>query len=92
MQQLLAAIMPYGATPEENEAVNTIVCLQDGVCPDEAYMVKLPQQAHVDGRWKTLTSGGVWALVLERGDPTMKPVAELRKGDILVRGTHGLQW
>jgi hypothetical protein len=39
-----------------------------------------------------LESGGVWALVLEDGQPRMKPAAALRKGDVLVNGTRGLQW
>lgn len=92
LQQLLAAITPYGATPEENDAVNTIVCSQEGVCPDEAYVVKLPKQAHVDGAWKPLSNGGQWVLVLDGGQPVMKPVSKLHQGDLLVCGTHGLQW
>lgn len=92
LQQLLTAITPYGATPEENDAVNTMVCSQDGVCPDEAYVVRLPQQAHVEGAWKALTNGGQWVLALNDGQPMMKPVSQLRKGDLLVCGTHGLQW
>jgi hypothetical protein len=92
LQQLLTAITPYGATPEENDAVNTLVCKQDGVCPEEAYQVKLPQRAHVGGNWKELSNGGTWVLALDGDHPVMKPVTELRQGDRLVSGTHGLQW
>ena len=92
LQQLLTAIAPYGAKPEENDSVNTLACPQDGVSPEGAYLVKLPQRAHVEGTWKTLANGGQWVLALDGGQPVMKPVMELRKGDTVVRGTHGLQW
>jgi hypothetical protein len=92
LQTLLAAIAPYGATPEKNDDVKPLVCEQDGICPEEAYRVKLPRQAHVAGAWRALPNGGAWTLVLDGEKPVMKPVSDLRQGDQVVSGTHGLQW
>jgi len=92
MQQLTEALTPYGATAAENAEVNTITCQQDGTYPEEAYVLKLPQRVYSQGSWQLLENGGTWVLVLEEGHPRMKPAAALRKGDILVNGTRGLQW
>jgi hypothetical protein len=92
LAQLIEAIAPYGAMPGDQEQPETLICEQEGVLPKEAYSVKLPQRVHHDDQWILVENGGTWALILEQGQPRMKPVNTLRKGDILISGTHGLQW
>lgn len=92
MTQLLEAITPYGAVSGDQEEPDTLTCSENGVLPKEAYAVKLPQRVHHQGQWVTVENGGTWALILKNGQARMKPVGELQQGDVLLSGTHGLQW
>jgi hypothetical protein len=93
MEQLLEAIAPYGVVVgSDKEASHTVTCQQDGQLPAGAFEVKLPRRIFHQGEWHEVANGSLWALVLEGSTPKMKPVSELRQGDVLVSGTHGLQW
>jgi len=93
MEQLLAAIAPYGAVVgSDQEEPQTATCQQAGQLPVDAFGVKLPKRVYCQGGWQDVANGGLSALVLEGGTPRIKPVAELKQGDVLVSGTHGLQW
>jgi len=92
MAQLMEAITPYGAVPGDQDEPEILTCEQDGQLPKAAYSVKLPQRVHHRGEWVPVQNGGAWALILEQGQARMKPVSELRQGDVLISGTHGLQW
>jgi hypothetical protein len=93
MDQLLEAIAPYGVVAgSDQQASETVVCQEPGRLPTDAFEVKLPRRVFQQGDWQDVANGGPWALVLEGSVPRMKPVSDLRQGDILVSGPHGLQW
>lgn len=93
MDKLLEAIAPYGAVRgSDHEEPQTVTCQKAGELPSGAYGVKLPKRVFHEGGWQTVANGGLWALVLEGNTPRIKPVIDLQPGDILVSGTHGLQW
>ncbi len=92
LAKLLEAITPYGAVPGDQDQPETLTCEQDGVLSPNAYTVKLPQRVHHLESWLPVENGGAWTLVLESGQAHMRPVSQLCKGDVLVSGTHGLQW
>lgn len=92
MAQLMDAITPYGAVAGDQDEPETLTCEQDGLLPKAAYSVKLPQRVHHAGQWVPVENGGTWALIMETDQARMKRVSELKRGDVLVSGTHGLQW
>jgi hypothetical protein len=93
MDQLLAAIAPYGAVVgSDQEEPQTVTCEQAGRLPEGVFGVKMPRRVYYQGGWQDVANGGLWALVLEGSSPRVKPVSDLRQGDKLVSGTHGLQW
>lgn len=91
MGRLMEAVLPYGAVAEETDA-ELVICEQDGVLPDEAYEIRLPRTIRQGGQELPVTGGGEWTLTLRNGQAQMIPVAQLRQGDTVVRGTHGLDW
>lgn len=91
MSRLMEAVLPYGAVAEETDA-ELVTCEQDGVLPDEAYEIRLPRTIRQGGQWLSVAGGGEWTLTMKAGQAHMIPVAQLRQGDAVVRGTHGLDW
>ncbi len=91
MAELLSAVAPYGAVTEQSP-VDLLVCERDGILPLDAYEVKLPQQVRYQDQALSVKDGGAWTLVVRNGQAEMIPVDQLRQGDLLVRGTHGLDW
>jgi hypothetical protein len=93
LDQLLEAISPYGVVVGNDQSLSqTAICQQDGQLPTGAFEVKLPRRIFHEGDWHDVANGGLWALAVESGGTRMKHISELRQGDILVSGTHGLQW
>lgn len=91
LEGLMEAVTPYGAVAEATDA-ETLPCPQDGVLPEDAYRVRLPQTIRQNGQSLSIENGGNWALVLKNGQAKMTPVHQLCQGDLIVCGTHGLDW
>ncbi|WP_373532993.1 hypothetical protein [Vampirovibrio sp.] len=91
MNALMEAVAPYGAVAESTDA-ETIACEQAGALPEEAYRVRLPQKIRWNGQTLSVGQGGDWALAIKNGQAHMISAAQVLPGDLLVRGTHGLDW
>lgn len=92
LESLKEAILPYGAHPDDGQDAMTAVCQHAGVSSEEAYAVKVPEKVFYGGRWIPVERGGSLALVIQDDKARMIPVTELKQGDMLVIGSHGLQW
>ncbi|WP_303672581.1 hypothetical protein [Vampirovibrio chlorellavorus] len=91
LERLLEAVTPYGAVPEVGDA-ETLLCAEDGMLSEEAYRVRLPRKIRQNGQWAPVENGNDWCLRIQNGQAQMIPVAQVRKGDTVVRGAHGLDW
>jgi hypothetical protein len=94
LDELLETIKPYGAVPAGQANAELVPCTQDGLLPDGAFTVKLPSRVFYNGQWIDLNGGHALAVVIapEQKSATLKKVTELRQGDRLVSGTHGVEW
>ncbi len=94
LNALLQALAPYGASLSGSANADVVTCQQDGRLPDEAFSVKLPQRVFYDNQWFDLNAGDALALVIDaaRGEARLQKTADLRQGDRVVSGTHGVAW
>lgn len=94
LESILDDLKPYGAVPSGQTSVDLAPCLQDGVLPEHAFTLRLPQKVFLNGQWSNIEAGQALTLIVDSAKNTanLKDIADLRRDDSVVIGNHGIEW
>ncbi|HEY9746482.1 MAG TPA: hypothetical protein V6C99_09735 [Oculatellaceae cyanobacterium] len=91
LQAIIEDLKPYGAVADSQSA-DIAPCPEDGQLPENAFTIRMPQRVRIQDRWLPLRSSQTFALVIRNQEAMLCPVADLRKGEQVVTGNHGIEW
>jgi lysine-ketoglutarate reductase/saccharopine dehydrogenase-like protein (TIGR00300 family) len=94
LEQILLSCQSLGANLYETSDVQTVPAPRDGALPDGFYSTtNLKTEARVEGRWLLAEDQEMdLALVIDaRGMPRCTPMSDVRAGDAVVVGHHGIR-
>lgn len=91
---LIADLTPYGAIPTGQSDADTLPCMEDGVLPTNAFSLRVPQRVFINRQWIDINAGQAFTLVISPANNQARlcQVSELRKGDLVISGNHGIEW
>jgi hypothetical protein len=94
LQAILDDLKPYGAILSGQNSAELAECPEAGTLPEDAFTIRLPQRVLLNGNWVNLNDGEAFALAVEPDLKTARlcRVADLRKGQLVVIGNHGVAW
>ncbi len=95
LQEILEAIQPHGAIIEGESDCMFEPAPNHGVLPDSFYASShLPTQVRLNGRWIEVEQTEMDLAIAVQQDPPkawMLPMAEVKKGDLIVTGGEGVR-
>jgi lysine-ketoglutarate reductase/saccharopine dehydrogenase-like protein (TIGR00300 family) len=93
LQRLVEDLMPFGCHPVEEQDALVRIADRDGCVPDDFYSTtNMRTQVRVAGRWMPVEQQRMDAvIVLADGRPICRKLREVKTGDRVVCGLHGLR-
>lgn len=95
LEKILTALQSYGAVLLSREDVHTAPAPCDGALPDHFYSTThMPTQVRLHGKWVDVANTEMdLAIVIgaDGGTARMVPMADIRKGDLVVVGHDGIR-
>ncbi|WP_447970007.1 ornithine cyclodeaminase [Nitrospira sp. M1] len=95
LAEIIEAIQPHGATIETERDCTVQPAPADGILPDAFYATShLPTQVRLNGQWVEVQRVEMdLAIAVHHNPPSAKmlPMAEAKKGDLIVTGGEGVK-